>query len=278
MSKEAMRSALEEALGEPDDTQETAPPPEQSDPPAEETPPPATPEADPEEGKGPPAAEVETPPEPKGTKEALAEAGLDIKELYEMKVPGTDLTFGQLKDAAPDIADVSRLKLDIQQQRDEVVTKQTTDNQELLSVVQRLAAKYGNDEVLALVQSAPQDVAGKQSAEDVELKRFRPELSDPVKWNEAHDQMAEAGRVYGVTRQHFAAAGAGVRRAFLRLHQLESYLDTLREPEKPAKQVRGKNVKAAPARGTPKKGSQQFTNRGTNKFHDRMLEAMKQQE
>ncbi len=277
MSRENLRSALEEALAETDDTQETAPPVEQNDPPAVETPPPATPEADPEEGTGLPAAEVETPPEPKGTKETLAEKGVDIKELYEMKVPGTELTFGQLKDAAPDIADVSRLKLDIQKQSDELVAEKATTNQEALAVMQRLAAKFGEADVLAAAGQAESDVAANRQAQRDQLIRFRPELTEPGKLDEAFDQMAQVGRVYGITRPMFESTGAGVQRMALRLHTLEGYLDTLRESEPTPKQVRGKNVQAAAPRGKTENRSQKFSHRGTNQFHDRMKEAMKQQ-
>jgi hypothetical protein len=272
MSREQFASDMREAASQPGPEQETATVETLEVTKAHENEPPATVEADPKETSTLPDSEQETAPEPRGTKEWLAEAGINIKDLYEQKIPGTDITFGQAKDVAPDLADISRVKLDIEKRSDELIAEQTSSNQQVLAVMQRLAAKYGEQEVMQAAQVAEQDVEGNLTAQNQELLRFKPELSEPGAWQTAHDNMAQVGRIYGLDARTIAASGAGIRRAFLRLHTLESYLDTLRESVKPTKKGRTSPAKQPASRGTKTK-SAQFNSARKNRFADHMRNA-----
>lgn len=193
-----------------------------------------------------PGPEAEAPPEPKGTKQWLADKGLDIAELYPMKIPGTDITWEDAKAAAPDLADIGRLKLDIEQQRETVVKQQTEGQQQLQATLQLLVAELGQDVVAAAVQKAPEAAAQNQANQRAELVRWFPDLADPARFAEAESQLQSVAQRYGHDL-------VGVARSWLRLHRLESYLDTLREPAQPPKQVRTAAKKAKPKpRGSTK--------------------------
>jgi len=235
---------------------------------APETEPPASESADPKDSPLP-EPEAETPKESTGIKEMLADAGVDIKNLYEAKIPGTDITFGQAKDSAPDLADISRLKLDIQKQRDEQLTKQTEYGNQVNATIGRLVEALGEEPVRRALEQAPVDVEAARQKRDTELKMFRPELADEAKMLEADGKVGELASFYGLQGAAFKSAEAGLTRAFLRLHELESYLDTLREPEKPKKQVRSASKKSPRSRGkTPRK----FLSDGKQAYHERLAE------
>ncbi len=236
MNKERFIEQMREAAEVPEAEKPITPEPESS--PVEETPQPGTAAPDPEAVEGIPDPEVETPPEPKGTKEILADKGLDIADLYEMQVPGTDLTFGQMKDAAPDVADVSRLKLDVEKQRDELTKQHTEERTQMEAVLGRLVNEFGQEKIGQLVQQAPADVSAVAEANKAELLRWRPELTDDAAYSQAISEAAAAARVYGIPAQAVQGAGAGLQRAFMRLAKLEGYLESLRRPAKPKKEVR----------------------------------------
>jgi len=220
---------------------------------APETEPPATESADPKDSALP-EPEAETPKESKGTKEKFADAGIEISDVYTWEVPGMDgTTFGELKDLGPDVQDVSRLKLEVQQQRDELLTKQTEYGNQVNATIGRLVEALGEDKVLAALEQAPADVEAARQRRDTELQMFRPELAEPTKMAEADAKVAELATFYRLQPAAFKSADAGLTRAFLRLHELESYLDTLRKPEQPKKQVRSTGKKAGAARGKSKR-------------------------
>ncbi|MCP4169340.1 MAG: hypothetical protein GY758_01050 [Fuerstiella sp.] len=197
-----------------------------------------------ETGSTIPAPEVETPPTAKGIKDKLADAGFDIKDLYESTIPGTDITFGQAKDAAPDIADVSRLKLDVEQQRDTLVKQHTDERQEMQALYNRMVDKFGNDAVAELVAQVPDDMARSAEFNRTELVKWLPELSESAPYDAAMDQIAKRAEFYGIPRQFVDGAATPIKRVLLRLDKLESYLDDMRKPVEPAKKVSPQPAKA----------------------------------
>lgn len=265
--EKAMREAAE---SEP----ETVSPASEPDLKAAETPPPAKVEADPK-STDVPEREAETPPEPKGSKEWLAEKGVDIAELYDLKIPGTDITWSAAKDNAPDLQDVQRLKLETQKERDQLVTQTTETTQQMQAVLQALADKVGPEVLQGVVEQAPELVQQSQQAAKDEFLKWRPELQDESSWNQAHDSMLSVARLYApqTTRAHVDVLDSGAKRMLLRLHQLESYLDTLREPAQPVKEVRPVASKDKP-RGKRKK-SRRLSSRGANAMLDEMNEALR---
>lgn len=242
---------------------ETAAQAPETDSPAPETEPPAEVAADPK-ATDLPAAPAEKPPEPAGTKEWLADKELDISELYGQTVPGTDLTWSQLKDAAPDVADIQAAKLELQQTRDKVLTSERENGEQTEWVLTQLVNKYGRDEVAALVDGAKDGAQQTQQLEQAELIRWHPDLADPDNMAKARESINRITGFYGEGR-------VGMARAMLRLSQLESYLDGLRKPQAPQKEVRTATKKTPSASGK-RKPSRRLSSRGANKFLDKLAQ------
>jgi hypothetical protein len=246
-TKEHFMAELREAASQPETDQQAGTPdvdpqagtPEPHEaagtqPPGDDAPP------DPESASPPPPEQAD-PPAPTGAKDWLADAGLDIAELYPMVIPGTDITFEQAKAAAPDIADVSRLKLDVQKQRDELSQQQTDGNQQLQATLQALVNAVGREKVEQAISQAPEAVQKYRDEQREIVRRFRPDSDYETDLQGA----AKRAAVYGIDPNALAASAAGLQRAFMRLDQLETYVDALREPQKPAKQVRKVSKKDA---------------------------------
>ncbi len=78
--------------------------------------------------------------------------------------------------------------------------------------------------------------------------------------------------MYGIPRTTMDTAVVPIRRAMLRLYELEQYLKPLRDPAKPSKQVRSASKKQPKARGKSKTGK--FSHRGVDRFHQQLVDSM----
>ncbi len=275
MNKEQFISAMRESAQAEDPQSESPAQPEDDTAPAHESEPAAKTQAVPErESNRIPEPESESPPEPKNAKEWLSAGGLDIKDLYDQTIPGTDITFGQAKDAAPDLADIQRLRLDTEQQREESVAQQQRAQQELGAVLQRLVTEFGEEKLNQVIAQAPEDLEQAAQARKLEFLRWRPDLAEPAAYAEAQEQIGRVGHVYGYTAAQMDSADAGIKRMALRLYRLESYLDTLREPEKPPEPVK-QGKKPAAERKAPSRPPKRGLSREQDRFTAQFVEALK---
>ena len=106
-------------------------PPTASTPPAEKSDPASTP--DPQSADAADPTPEETPP-PSSLKDLADKAGLEVKQLYDMELPGLEgMTLGQVKDRAKELRDVDA-------SREAVETERAGIRQERLRWIQELKA------------------------------------------------------------------------------------------------------------------------------------------
>lgn len=274
-NKEQFMASIAEAAAAP--APGTEPPEPAGAAPVPETPPGGSPEPvseapDTKASPDIPEPVAEAPPAPKGMKQFLADAGLDIADIYEFKIPGTEITLEEARAAAPDIADVARMKLSLQEDRDKVVKQQTASNGQLAWAVQQLAQEFGQERVEALFKQAPEGHQQALAAENQELLRWHPELADEMAYAAAHKRMVARAEQYGISSHHVSAAGHQMKRMLLRLDQLESYVDGTRAQQKPPKETR-----AAPKEGNkprkPNRMRQSTTDRRKSDFATALRDA-----
>jgi hypothetical protein len=211
----ALDQALAQLMGNAPETgppQKLEPPPQGSEtPPEGSTPPPESADA-----VDPTPEEI---PPPSSLKDLAAKAGLEVKQLYDMELPGLEgMTLGQVKDRAKELRDVDASREAVETERAGIRQERLRWTQELRAAQQAGLREYSDAERLQIGQLLQRHA----DAEATQIMNAVPEWANQATLKADFEGMAGLLKPYGYSPTDVAQALEGdARFALFMKNQLD---------------------------------------------------------